>query len=583
MSEGFGSGIKVLVVDDDDSIRLLFGELLGGEGFAVQLAPNIAEADAQLAKERFDLVITDKNLPDGFGLDLARRLLDGDGDTAVIAMSAYASVDSAVEAIQLNVADYFVKPLERLDAVLARVRRVVEHQALKRRNVELVDELRRKNRELESLAIRDALTGLFNHAFLQESLDKEISRSNRHGHTFALIFVDLDRFKAINDSLGHPAGDAVLKALAEILRGGRLSDVGFRLREQDIAARYGGDEFVLILPETDKNGAAMKAEVLRHGIEAARLHDGVQKLTISAGVSAYPADGETRDRLIHAADTALYAAKALGRNRIVTYSPGLSTLSSDHGPAGQAEAQQLLALDRTINQRLFNFVFQPIVESKTHAVFAYEGLCRPTDPVFPDPGTLIHAAERAGRISDLGRVLREGVVAAIPNLPSPGLLFVNLHPHELYDPHLTEVEPFLKPWANRIVFEVTETAAIADYGRVHDILARLKAHGFRVALDDLGSGYSGLNALALLEPDFVKLDIGLLQGIRSASRHSRLLRHILDYAEGEGVKVIAEGIESDREREIVTELGCPLLQGYYFGRPSATFAPVTGRVAQAPP
>jgi diguanylate cyclase (GGDEF)-like protein len=570
----------VLVVDDDETIRLLFRELLAGEGYAVDVAATIAEADARLAAAPFDLVITDKNLPDGFGLDLARRVLDGannGGAPAVIAMSAFASVDSAVEAIQLNVADYFVKPIERLDAVLARIKRVLEHQQLRRHNRELVEELRRKNRELESLAVRDPLTGLFNHAFFQESLDKEIARSERHGHSFALVFIDVDKFKAVNDSLGHPRGDTVLRALAEALRGStRRSDIGFRLREQDIAARYGGDEFVLILPQTDKNGAALKAEALRRFVEAADMGSGTPRQTISVGVADYPADGVTRDRLILAADTALYAAKSLGRNRIVTYSPGLATLSAEPNDGG-LEAQQLLALDHAIQKHAFHFHFQPIVRAQSGEVFAYEGLCRPQDPAFPDPLALIHTAERAGRIGDLGRVLRAGVVASLPQLAPPLLLFVNLHPHELYDPRLAEVEPFMRPWTRRVVLEVTETAAIADYGRVNEILSKLKAQGFRIALDDLGSGYSGLNALALLAPDFVKLDIGLLQGISAPGRHARLLRHILDYANGEGVQVIAEGVETEGQREAVTRLGTPLLQGYFFGKPSATFAGVTSR------
>jgi two-component system, cell cycle response regulator len=255
----FGKGLRVLVVDDDASIRVVLTELLGDVGFSLDLADCLTAGKATFKAGRYDLVITDKNLGDGSGLDLVQLINSEAPDTEVIIMSAFASLESAVEAIQMRVADYLVKPFEDIDAVLDRIARVVQYLNLKRENRALVDEICEKNARLEELVVRDGLTGLFNHAYFQERLESEVKRSARHGHCVSLVFVDIDHFKEVNDSLGHQVGDGVLKIIAQTLRGeSRVSDDTFRLREHDIAARYGGDEFVLMLPETPKSGAAIK-------------------------------------------------------------------------------------------------------------------------------------------------------------------------------------------------------------------------------------------------------------------------------------------------------------------------------------
>jgi EAL domain-containing protein (putative c-di-GMP-specific phosphodiesterase class I) len=174
-------------------------------------------------------------------------------------------------------------------------------------------------------------------------------------------------------------------------------------------------------------------------------------------------------------------------------------------------------------------------------------------------------------------VLREMAIEPLPRLNNGGCIFVNVHPYELNDPDLLkESGSLFEEFSSRIVFEVTEAGKIRDYAQFRLALAKLRERGFRVALDDLGAGYSGLNALALLEPDFVKLDAALLRGVDSDNRKSRLIKHILEYAVGEGVQVIAEGIETEQETRVVTDLGCPLLQGFHFAPPGPPFVSVRG-------
>jgi len=437
----------------------------------------------------------------------------------------------------------------------------------------VVEELTAKNQQLEAQATKDALTGLHNHAHFQETLAREISRSKRHEHELSLMFVDIDHFKEINDERGHPSGDAVLKRLAGILRGGQSEgENSFRLRDHDIAARYGGDEFVLILPETHKGGAAVTAERLRACVEKHDFGHDLPRVTVSIGIAAFPEDGTERDTLINAADASLYAAKKSGRNRVVAYSAKVIPDTPKVSWQEHIDIKRINALESSIYDRAFEFVYQPIVQSKSTDVFGYEALCRPRDDTFSSPAELITAAEYAGRVCDLGRVLREAAVMPMRNLPAGCLLFINLHPHELYDPALMEVEEFMRPWLGRVVFEINESRSIGDQNRLQRTLAMLRERGFKIALDDLCSGYMGLNSMARLEPDFVKLNMKLFRGIRKNDRAKRLVRHFLEYTEGEGIRVIAHGIESGEDRELAVSLGCPLLmQGYLFGKGAPSF------------
>jgi len=554
---------SVLVVDPDASATKVFVEMLIQNGFDVALVRTAAEARARLARTPVDIVVADRVLPDGSGPDLVEEFRDSEA----IVVGTFEGVDDVVRTMSRNVADVFVKPLVDPVDLLARVRKALAR---------LLD--RRKEREkldvLQNLATRDPLTGLFNHAFLQESLEREVHRASRYRQEFSLLFVDIDHFKEVNDNVGHPAGDACLKAVAEVLSGRvRKTDLRFRLNVQDVAARYGGDEFALILPETPKLGAAAKAEQLRRlieGIEPASI--GFRSPTVSIGVASFPADASDRDGLLAAADMALYAAKRRGRNTIVSYSLDLGISSETQKlKAVDREIERITELDRTIAEHDFDFAYQPIVNVVSGDVFAYEALCRPRSKMLNTPSSLFEIAERAGRILDLGRACRQESTKCLDSLPAPQILFLNLHPYEMHDERLLASESPLHPWSKRLVFEITETAAIRNRDRLREIIETMQAKGYRIALDDLGAGYQGLNSLALLRPDFVKLDMELIRSITHDSRQARLVKHILEFAVGEGMEVIAEGVETDEECRVVRELGCPLIQGYFFARPGPAF------------
>lgn len=563
--ERFASGLTVLIVDDEESVRIVLEELLSGLGFTVSVADSVPAARMILRTTAIDLLVSDKNLPGGTGLDLAAELAAREADTAVVLMTAYANLESVLEAIRLDVADFVLKPFESLGSLSARLKRVTDALLLKRRNRALVLELQEKNAALEGMIVRDPLTNLFNHGFLQESLEREVVRGRRNASGVVLLLVGIDRFTEINDRCGYPAGDVLMRTIAEILVDkGRATDIGFRVASGEVAARFGGDVLALVLPETDKAGGAVRAERIRAAVEVHSFADdgnGLPAATVSIGIAAYPVDGNTRPELLAAAEAALGVAKKSGRNRITVFGPDIA--------GGMDRAA---AVERSIASLAFRFLYQPIVDARTGKIFAYEALCRPKE--FASPLELIAAAELAGRMAELGRALRGLAVGPLGRLPDPALLFLNVHPLELNEALLDERESAVLPFANRIVLEVTENMALRKPEQLKKVLASLKAKGFRIALDDLGAGYASLNSLALLAPDFVKLDMEMLRGIGSDSRSARLIKHILEFTREEGMVVIAEGIETREERDVVRDLGCPLLQGYLFSRPEEAFCSV---------
>jgi diguanylate cyclase (GGDEF)-like protein len=306
----------ILIVDDDKLMRGVLAEILRNYGYAVLTAGDGTDALEQLEAKRPALVITDLIMPKMSGLDLIRAARRMYSDLDFVVITASNSVDIAVETMKAGATDYIVKPfhLEQIRIVVAR--------ALEMRRLR---EQAKKADFYKSLAERDALTGLLNYRSFQEVLRQELQRSLRYERHVSLLMADVDKFKDLNDSLGHLAGDRVLQQVAELL--------DQNCREPDYCCRYGGEEFAIVVPETDKGGAMRLAERIRGAIEATRFLEAEgtspARLTVSIGVATRPEDGTTPTELILAADRALYAAKSRGRNCTVAYQTSLPKLRPD--------------------------------------------------------------------------------------------------------------------------------------------------------------------------------------------------------------------------------------------------------------
>ena len=292
--------LRVLIVDDETSVRTLLSEVLQGQGYEVVVASSGEEAVELARKSPFEIVITDMRMPGISGVEVIQHVKNINSECCVIVITAYASVESAVEAIRRGAYDYITKPFN-----IATMRIIVDRAAERQR---LLKDARDKGK-YEQLAILDGLTELFNKRYFEEVLEKEITRAKRYRLQIGVLMIDVDDFKTINDTLGHLQGDKVLQKLGFLLTNS--------VRRADVAARYGGDEFVIIATQSAKEDAYELAKRLRRLIEQSNFFEGSgRKITVSIGVSNYPTDAEEKTKLVEIADKMLYEAKRLGKNRV---------------------------------------------------------------------------------------------------------------------------------------------------------------------------------------------------------------------------------------------------------------------------
>jgi diguanylate cyclase (GGDEF)-like protein len=275
-------------------------------------------------EDPFPLVMTDIYMGKMTGIDLLQEIRVQDSDAMVVVMTSHASLETATMALRNGAYDYLVKPFDDIDMISAVVGRAIDRSRLNAANRALMADLKRNAEQLEQLnakltdmANRDGLTGLYNHRYLRETLDQELSRSRRHGREFSLLFLDIDHFKHYNDTHGHLAGDNLLCTLATLLHE--------RSRGETLAARYGGEEFVLLVPESGSPAALRYAEILREMVAEhpfpGRETQQFGCVTISVGVATFPEAGKDATTLIDHADKALYASKNSGRNRVSVWTP----------------------------------------------------------------------------------------------------------------------------------------------------------------------------------------------------------------------------------------------------------------------
>lgn len=321
-SESRSAGpVRILLSDDEPTLRAVISQVLVNDGYEVSSVGSGEEALRLFRARPFSIVLTDIVMGKLSGLDLLQEVKLLDPDTVVILMTSHATLDTTMKALQQGAYDFLTKPFDDISNISAVIARAAEKVQMLREKGDMVAHLKKTtealeslNQQLQEIAIRDGMTGLFNHKHFRDCLEREIQRSQRHGHMLSLVFMDVDRFKNYNDTHGHLQGDKLLRILSTILRDGS--------RSTSILARYGGEEFVLLLPETDKSGATVCAENIRRAVEThpfeGRECQPGGRVTLSLGVATFPADGADGNLVIAAADDALYKAKREGRNRVAT-------------------------------------------------------------------------------------------------------------------------------------------------------------------------------------------------------------------------------------------------------------------------
>lgn len=408
---------------------------------------------------------------------------------------------------------------------------------------------------------RDALTGLPNRRCLDEILEASLVTARAARTAFAIVFFDLDRFKAINDVMGHATGDALLIQVAQRVQ--RL------LRQGDILGRFGGDEFLLILPGSGETGALLITQrildVFRTPFD---VNGHALRMTPSIGIALYPDHGDDIETLLKHADTAMYESKRLGRNGYAVY--------TDHMGRRVRERLDLEHELRDALQRAaFRLVYQPIVDMRSGRLVAVEALVRwaMPDGQLRAPQSFIQVAEDSGLIIELGQwVLR----TACQQLGQWGAaaegvrVAVNLSTHQFQDPHLIDKlaqalrETGLAP--GRLELEITESAAMLNPDQSLKILGELTGLGVRIAIDDFGTGYSSLSYLKRIPANTIKIDKSFVDGIGHA-QDATIVRAVISLAQALGKETIAEGIEREEQYVALRAMGCDLAQGYWISRP----------------
>jgi diguanylate cyclase (GGDEF)-like protein len=579
-SEGSEVNEVVLLVDDDEELRQTLVDVLGLDGIETITAGRVEEALKLVVLHQPAVVVVDYQLPDGSGIDLAKAVKAHDPDLPVLLLTGYANFDTAVASVgQLDA--YLVKPVapQQLQHSVANA---LARRRLLNRNRSLVDRLTRIN---AYQAMYDPLTGLLNRALLDDRLEQNLAISQRTGELVALFFLDLDRFKVVNDLFGHQVGDQVLQEVAH-----RLSR---SCRTTDSVARFGGDEFVIISADVRNSAdACVFADHLLDTFTEPLVIDGFEH-AISASVGiAVTLPGKRRqsaETLLRNADTAMYRAKEAGRGRWELFDDEM-----------RAQVLERFEVERGLPIALatgaLSLLYQPIVETRGESIVGAEALVRWDRPghgiVLPE--RFLPVAEECGLIVPIGAWVLEQAVAELARwqaedrLPDPFRLWVNVSPKQLADPSFPELvvdtlrAHRLSP--DRLGFEILEEALL-DVGAAKAIMKDLRSLGIALALDDFGAGYSNLSWLQDLPITGIKVDrqfVGTLDS--SDGRGAAIVQGLVNLGHSLDLSVVAEGVETAQQARALRAIGCETGQGFFYGYPSPPellWAPAHG--GQLPP
>lgn len=583
MAESLQIEATIMIVDDNpNNLRVLSG-MLQQAGYRVRPARSGALALRSIQSSLPDLVLLDIRMPEMDGYEVCRRLKSDarTGEIPVVFISALHEAGDKVDAFRAGGVDYIVKPFQ-IEEVLARVQTHTElsrarcalrssRDELERQVEERTRALRASYQRIEHLAYHDDLTALPNRRAFIGRLDRELGHLKRRAGVGAVLFLDLDRFKNLNDALGHTIGDEFL-----VRAGARLHRV---LGEGDFLCRWGGDEYLILLPMpgTDPASAAATARevaqrLLEAVVEPTEIRGYDLQRTASVGIALFSDRSVESEDLIKQADMAMFEAKKAGRHCIRFYQAPM-----------QEAVQRRLLLERDLRQALdrdeLRLVYQPQV-SGDGTLIGVEALVRWQHPVrgMIMPGELIPVAEDSGLIVPIGEWVLATALKQLdawqchaPARERLRTLSVNVSSRQLSERNFVDravraieqsgVDP------RRIELEVTESIFLADMADTSAKLSRLRALGARIAIDDFGTGYSSLAYLKRLPLSRLKIDRSFVQDVHRDPQDAAIVGTIIAMARNLKLEVIAEGAESREEVEFLREAGCDAFQGYYFGRP----------------
>jgi diguanylate cyclase (GGDEF)-like protein len=439
-----------------------------------------------------------------------------------------------------------------------------------------ITERKHAEERIQYLATHDVLTGLPNRMMFSQLLNQAIESSRRHERQFAILFIDLDRFKIINDTMGHDAGDELLTEMAKRFRQSlRAVDVVGRPKERnDVVGRLGGDEFIILIEEISELSqvAVVAQRVLGTAMKPMIILGEECRVTASIGISVYPRDGEDEQTLMKKADMAMYFAKEEGKNNFQFYSQNT-----------QSQAFERLSIETNLRKALerneLYLEYQAKLDFKTGVITGVEALLRWKNPLLGlvTPTQFIPVAEETGMIVPIGRwvmktVCTQNVAWQSQCLP-PVRVAVNLSLRQLMDDKLLEdIKAALDDSGmapNLLELEITESMVMYKPERLIEVLTKIKNMGVRLALDDFGTGYSSLAQIKQFPIDTLKVDRSFIRNLSQNSEHKAIIEAIIAMGKTLSLNVVAEGVETMAQDEFLREHVCDEMQGFYFSKPVA--------------
>ncbi|MBK8543717.1 MAG: EAL domain-containing protein [Caulobacteraceae bacterium] len=542
---------RILLVDDQAQNRDMLGRRLERRGYDVVLRETAVGIEDAIEELNIELVLLDWMMPERSGLDALqgiRQRFDAE-HVPVIVVTALDDGDIVSKALEGGANDYITKPID-LRVLTARVKAQLDRR-------QAVLELDRIEARAQSLARHDPLTGLANRRHFLEELNRRIALVGSEENAFALMFVDLDRFKPINDVHGHAIGDQLLQVI-----GTRLQAC---IRDDSFSARLGGDEFAVLLEGPGgREAVAAAARRILHELSAPILVNGL-KLTVGAsiGISLCPEDGQDAAELLQRGDAAMLRAKE-DRGAYKFFDSSIDQ-----------ELKSKAALETELRTAIPNGdivpYFQPVVHCDTGELAGFEVLARwpHRERGMISPADFIPVAEDAGLVDAMFWALLAQACRKALDAPGEFILAVNISPSQVRDQWFPEkVLRTLRETgfpAQRLEIEVTESAMIGDVARAKSSLMSLKNQGVRIALDDFGTGYSSLFLLRELPIDKLKIDRSFVARITTDRENATIVGALVGLGKALGLKVTAEGVEDEETAAALRAMGCELAQGYLYG------------------
>lgn len=556
---------RVLLVEDDEDDYVVTRDILGdikGARYELEWASSYDAAIEAITHKEHDVYLFDYRLGCHTGLELLHDAIAMDCKVPVILLTGQDDRETDLEAMRAGAADYLVKGQ-------------ITAQVLER-SIRYAIERRRAEEQIIHAAFYDHLTQLPNRLLFHDRLKNTIEMAVRSRRTAALLFLDLDNFKRINDTLGHRMGDLLLKSAAERLSGClRKSDTIARFKTELInpsVSRLGGDEFIILLPEIRQceDTITVAKRIMEDMTHPFSLEGHELFISASLGIAIYPIDGNDVDTLLKNADTAMYHAKALGKNNFQFYEQRMNS----------AALEKLTLenhLHRGVERGEFLLHYQPQMEVTSGKIVGFEALIRwqHSERGMIQPNVFIPLAEETGLIVPIGDwVLKEACRqnkawqdAGIP----PFAMAVNISTHQLRHPAFVDTvartlyETGLEP--RYLALEITESIMMENIGTNMNTVAELKKMGLQFAIDDFGVGYSSFSYLRQLPIDTIKIDRSFLKDVSSNPDDAAIVSAIIAMSHGLNLEVIAEGVETEEHRQFLREQGCDLFQGFLLSRP----------------